>query len=439
MSLRYVHYKPSQLPMGCVGPDDSVAPRFVLNDKDLMIEDPHLHEDVRKALTSGETVAREVCGKDGMLYDRHVAPYKSDPGGVIVTYKPVTPAELPDALEYQSKRVAADRSTKDDVVQSLTMGVTKIGVWTIEPASATMDWDRRFREITRLDDSNFPPSKSVFTEHIFEEDRASFEGSLEAVTEAGASQDIELRYCPPGEAMIWLQVRSVRVRQNGSYLIVGIIADITERKGNKERSDFMMRELDHRVKNLLAIILSIAEITARSNNSIRTYKNDFRGRLESMARTHNLLAQTQWSSLDLRMLVEEEIHSLAPSNVAIIEGPKIEISPVAAQSLAMFIHELMVNALKHGALSGDQGRITVSWDTDDGSTDMMRLVWEESGGPQVSVPNQEGFGGKVINRIVKRQLDADVATDWHTNGIILTALIPLASIVPASQVGVPAA
>ena len=194
----------------------------------------------------------------------------------------------------------------------------------------------------------------------------------------------------------------------------------------------MMRELDHRVKNLLAIILSIAEISARSNDDIETYKNDFRARLESMARTHNLLAQTQWTGSDLNSLVEEEVYSLVPKETAKISGPSVEISPAATQSLAMFFHELTVNAIKHGALAADDGRIEISWEIEKSDGERLQLQWSESCGGDVSAPSKEGFGGKVINRIVKRQLDAEVNTNWDASGMQLTASIPLRSIAASS-------
>lgn len=201
----------------------------------------------------------------------------------------------------------------------------------------------------------------------------------------------------------------------------------TDEEG-EARSDFLMRELDHRVKNMLAIILSIAEITARSNTDISTYKNDFRARLESMARTHNLLAQAQWIGLELRTLVEEELYAIAPRQAVTIGGPELSISPVAAQSLAMFLHELTANATKYGALTSDDGAIVIRWEMQPGAGGALILNWQESGGPAVTAPEREGFGGKVINRLFKRQLDAEVQTRWDASGMGLEAKIPLASL-----------
>ena len=396
-----------------------------------MIDDQQLDHDAQEAIALDKAIVREVRGEDGRLYDRSVEPYSSEIGGVVVTYTPVDAGHLAGQVESKAKIDRNSGLASEGIVHSLTLGMTKIGVWTLDAETSLLDWDERFGKITGLSQVNLPMSRSGFLEQIHERDRATFEEGLQAVIDGGEPQDMELRYYPPERPMMWVQVRSVRVTKNGAAMVVGVIADITERKESTERSDFMMRELDHRVKNLLAIILSIAEITARSNDDIDTYKNDFRGRLESMARTHNLLAQTQWAGSDFRSLVEQEVRSLATSATVIIDGPDLDISPAAAQSLAMFLHELVVNALKHGSLSKAGGQVRVLWEnlsSVPGVGEALRLVWEESGGPLVSEPTREGFGGKVINRIVKRQLHADVITDWNAQGFNLTAIVPKTSI-----------
>lgn len=250
----------------------------------------------------------------------------------------------------------------------------------------------------------------------------------EDAKEALASGKAVARELRGGDGQLYSRtVEPYRCEVGGIIAMYKPIEAVPE-KSETAQHDFLMRELDHRVKNMLAIILSIAEITARSNTDIATYKNDFRARLESMARTHNLLAQTQWTGLDLRALVEEELFNIVPKDAVEIDGPSLPISPSAAQSLAMFLHELVANALKYGALSCDAGRVAVRWEIEPETGDIVRLDWQESGGPPVIEPQQEGFGGKVINRIVKRKLDAQVQTNWDASGIVLSAKIPLASI-----------
>lgn len=398
-----------------------------------MIEDPHLDDDARQALDLGEAVVRDVRGADGTAFRRSVEPYKAGPGGVIVTYHPAEAADQTGASS-DAKAEASVEAQSEDIIQSLIAGTTQIGVWTLEADGSRFDWDERFGEITGLQQTGLTLEESGFLASILPEDFSKFERSLQALIQTGEAIDQELRFCPQGQDTRWIRIRGERTQANGGGLIAGILSDITERKNETERSDFMMRELDHRVKNLLAIILSIAEISARSNSDIETYKNDFRARLESMARTHNLLAQTQWSGSDLQSLVEEEVYSLIPKDAASINGAEVEISPSATQSLAMFFHELTVNALKHGALATDSGKVKVSWAIDNSPDGRLELKWTESGGGNVTAPAREGFGGKVINRIVKRQLDAQVMTSWDEAGMQLTASIPLANIAAKSKV-----
>lgn len=399
--------------------------RLALANKEPMTEHPHLNdlnldEDARQAHSTGEAVVRQILGADGCLYDRRVEPYPSDIGGVIVTYKPC------------GKEAAVKDASTKSVIGSLLMGMNDLGVWTIEASTSRMDWDERFAAITGLGE----PGMAALEDAIAEDDREAFKEGFQAAIQSDEPQDLEFRLASADRPVIWLQMRSQRVATIDGVMVVGIIADITERKDTAQRSDFMIRELDHRVKNLLAIILSIAEITGRSNSDIETYKNDFRARLESMARTHNQLAQAQWSGLDLRALIEEETYSLAPKTAMTIEGVGLEITPSAAQSLAMFVHELTVNALKHGALTADAGHVTVRWEVSKRPGEALQFTWAESGADQfVEPPAREGFGGKVINRIVKRQLDAQVTTDWHASGMQLTAHIPLANIVSQKTPG----
>ena len=387
-----------------------------------MIEDTHLDEDAREALASDRAVVREVKAADGGVFKRVVEPYQSDIGGVKVTYMPAA-SSLPGG-----------EPAINSTVQSLASRITPLGVWTLEADGSRFDWDQYFSEISGLGASGCSLSDSGFETHILEEDRAAFAHSLQAVTEEGEAQDIELRYCGPGLPQRWLRLLCEKLQFGGREVVVGVLADVTERKDGKERSDFMMRELDHRVKNLLAIILSIAEITARSDTDIETYTSNFRSRLESMVRTHNLLSQTRWGGADLRLLVEEEVFSLVPKAEVTIDGVSLEITPAATQSLAMFFHELTANALKHGALATGSGRIAITWEIDRSAGDRLHLTWAESGGDDVAEPAREGFGGRVINRIVKRQLEADVTTEWHRTGMKLTATIPLRNITASSNI-----
>ncbi len=380
-----------------------------------MIEDTHLDEDAKQALAEGRAITREVRADDGRVFARKVEPYTSSAGGVMVTYEPKADDTDEDAVH-------------DEIVQSLAAGIAQIGVWTFDPKGSQISWDERSARITGMESVQSPLGEDAFAERIPFSDRTRFRSAMDAAIHEGTPLDLELRFNPPGRDTIWLRLRGERTMHGGGPMLVCILADVSETEENKTRNDFMMRELDHRVNNLLAIILSIAEITARSNTDLKTYSMDFRARLESMARTHSLLAQTNWSGPHLRALIEEELYAHTAKDTVHLTGPDLSLAPSAAQSLAMFFHELAANATKHGALSSDEGRIDISWEVTSEEEPALELTWQEKGGPIVVRPERDGFGGKVINRIISRQLHANVSTQWNEDGIRLSAKIPLAKI-----------
>ena len=381
-----------------------------------MIEDIHLDEDAGQALADGRAIEREVRSGDGRHFTRTVKPYTSGVGGVIVTYEPAD----------NSEQIV---SAHDQIVQSLAAGMAQIGVWIFDPRAGEASWDERSARITGLEAERNPIREEAFAERIASGDRTRFRSAMDAAIHEGAQVDLELRFKKPEGDTIWLRMRGERAMRGDTPTLVCILADVSETEANRSRSTFMMRELDHRVNNLLAIILSIAEISARSNTDLQTYAKEFRARLESIARTHSLLACSGWSGPPLKALIEKELNAHAQADRVKVDGPELVLSPSAAQSLAMFFHELAANAAKHGALSGNNGRIDVSWDIATDDEDALDLCWQESGGPLVVHPERDGYGGKVINRIIGRQLQADVTTQWKEEGICLTAQIPLAKII----------
>ncbi|MEM7780880.1 MAG: HWE histidine kinase domain-containing protein [Pseudomonadota bacterium] len=326
-----------------------------------------------------------------------------------------------------------DFLTQERLIQSLSLGVAEIGVWTRDLATGETTWDQRLREIVGVQSAEVTPRNADLADFIIEEDRQRVRDGLVATAEHGQAFEEEYRLLRPDGETIWLHTRAERTIQNNRSLVIGITVDITERKHSEERSEFMMRELDHRVKNLLAIILSIAEITARSAPDVHTYKGGFRSRLEAIARTHSLLADARWSGVELRSLIEDEVVGKAAEGAVTIDGPEVPISPSAAQSLAMLFHELNTNAHKYGSLSVPGGKLQVLWYKLGGDDGEVVITWVESGGPPVSEPSHLGFGSKVINQIIRRQFSATLNTEWDPSGMSLSLRLPGASIRPTSQ------
>ena len=198
--------------------------------------------------------------------------------------------------------------------------------------------------------------------------------------------------------------------------------EIGERKETENRLRLLAREVDHRAKNMLAVVQSMVQLTR--SGSVQELKELLNGRIAALGRAHSLLAESRWQGAGLRPLVAEELAPYeAEEDRATIAGPDVVLSPPAAQNMAMVIHELATNAAKYGAFSLPDGRVAVDWRLDGGQE--LTFRWSETGGPPVARPEQHGFGLRLISRSISYQLDGDVALDWKPDGLLCTVRIPM--------------
>lgn len=203
---------------------------------------------------------------------------------------------------------------------------------------------------------------------------------------------------------------------------VNMLVDITEQKRAQARLALMAREVDHRANNLLAVTQGLLHLTKA--DTVEHYKTALEGRFAALARANSLIAERRWTNVNLRSLVEEELHAYSERRVR-IEGEPIDIRPSSAQSLGMVIHELATNAVKYGALSTDGGKVFVGWSVDDAGS--LMLKWEEDGGPWVEEPTRKGTGTSVIAAAV-RQLGGDIFREWAPTGLRCTFICGTASL-----------
>ncbi|WP_310216929.1 HWE histidine kinase domain-containing protein [Caulobacter sp. BE264] len=228
----------------------------------------------------------------------------------------------------------------------------------------------------------------------------TFEGEVEY--QGAGARFIEARYVPD-------------IAPNGEipgYYV--LITDITERKRAEETERLLIREVDHRAKNVLTVVQSLAQLTPFETKD--QYVHALSGRIGSLARAHSLLSATRWSGVDLHDLLRLELDPYggeASEQVAIL-GPPALIDAQAAQSLALVIHELATNASKYGALSRPLGRLNVSWSFDE--TGVLRLAWREDAGVAIAAPTQRGFGSTLIESAAK-QLGARIEHTWRPQGL----------------------
>ncbi len=202
-----------------------------------------------------------------------------------------------------------------------------------------------------------------------------------------------------------------------------------ERKRAEMHKELLVRELSHRVKNTMAMVISIIRRTAKGSTSIEDYQARLVSRVGALAESHALLFQSNWGETDLRDVVKRAIepHNLFASRVD-LDGPTgLLIAPKSALALGMMLHELVTNAQKYGALSNGNGRVNVFWrsvDGEDGDT-RLELEWRESGGPIVVAPSETGFGTTLVTKGAQYELNGDGVISYEPDGLIYRLVFPL--------------
>ncbi len=187
----------------------------------------------------------------------------------------------------------------------------------------------------------------------------------------------------------------------------------------------LTRELNHRVKNTLANVLSIVSLTRRRADSLDEFAEGIDNRIRALSATHDLLTQSEWGTTPVRSVVSVE---LAPytddeDHELVIEGPNVELAPNDALSLGLALHELATNAAKYGALSTSGGKVEIRWELVNDT--LARVQWVESQGPQVTLPRKRGFGTDLIEKIVAHELRHPVELDFAPDGVRCTLLVPV--------------
>ncbi|MDA9410785.1 sensor histidine kinase [Bradyrhizobium sp. CCBAU 45384] len=185
--------------------------------------------------------------------------------------------------------------------------------------------------------------------------------------------------------------------------------------------NLLVEELNHRVKNTLALMQAIAVQTFRSAS--RDERTKFEGRLSALAEAHNLLSQEKWAGSELRDVIARALQPFLLANPDRIRmsGPAVPLSPRLAVVLSMIVHEIATNAAKYGALSNETGRVTLDWEViADIPKPRLRLIWTETGGPPVTEPVRRGFGSRLIERSARDQLGGEATMDFLPRGVVCT-------------------
>lgn len=222
-----------------------------------------------------------------------------------------------------------------------------------------------------------------------------------------------------------LEVELLQTIANSAALAVANIQLAREQRKMREaeeRLQLLAREVDHRAKNLLAVVHGMVRFTRAP--TVREFVAALVGRIQSLARAQEVMSKGHWEGADLTLLVEEQLapFSGGEANRVAMEGPRLSIAPLAAQSVAIALHELATNGSKYGALSVRGGRVEITWEVD--QKGWLCLRWRETGGPAVKKPSRRGLGTTIIERMFRTQLHGQVRFDWGSAGLLCEIRIP---------------
>lgn len=229
----------------------------------------------------------------------------------------------------------------------------------------------------------------------------------------------------------WARVTSTAVRDaEGEFLYaVRVVEDITERREADRRQKLLIDELNHRVKNTLATVQSLAWQAARPGVPPQVAQQRFQERLLALSRTHNLLNETHWEGASLRAILETELqpYATAPSRIR-LHGPELQLSPKSAVVLGMALHELATNAVKHGALALASGQVQVDWKTDQaGNEAHLTIEWREMDGPLLEGEPNYGFGSRLLRQTIVQELAGKLDVRFEREGMRCTIAVPIGS------------
>ena len=232
----------------------------------------------------------------------------------------------------------------------------------------------------------------------------------------------------------WHQTRARPVDKANIHAFdwVGTMTDIDDLRSLKDRQQVMMAELQHRTRNLLAVVQSIATQTIRNSKTVEDFGNEFAGRLRSLSRVQSILASADHGNVDLRGLVTAELDAHADQDLGsgkiTIDGPTVSLPAISAQAFGLALHELATNAVKYGALAQPTGRLGVTWRVEDDPVQpRVQLQWQETGVqmPQSGASVGKGYGTELITRALPYQLRAKTSLEFRPDGVFCAIAVPL--------------
>jgi PAS domain S-box-containing protein len=311
----------------------------------------------------------------------------------------------------------------------LALDATQLGWWQYDPLLRVISGDARSQEIFNAPAGDIP-IEDIITKRLHSDDAQRVWEAFQAALDPADPRPYATQYRVERGAgdVRWVEAHGLAHfegsgRERRAVSIVGTVQDVTERKEREEKEHLLMREINHRAKNMLSVVESIAHRTAAQNPE--DFIERFSERIQALSANQDLLVRNEWRGVDVEDLVRAQLAhfvDLIGSRIA-LQGAELRLNPASAQAIGLALHELATNAGKYGALSTDRGQVDISWGIEG---DVFMMSWIECEGPLVSPPERRGFGTVVMEAMVARSLDGTVDLDFPSSGVTWRLTCPAA-------------
>lgn len=350
----------------------------------------------------------EVEDADGCVYLSRISPYTGNgarAGGLVLSF-----------LDITERHRAEEETRRQKAYAEAILEAVQVPLIALDPECRVVTANRAFRAEFRLSDAEIG-GRRIYDLSGGAWDIARLRRLLEVELSQRESCDgyeIEAEFPEIGSRVLLLNARRIERLQ----LLLLSFENITERRAAERHQRMMMGELDHRVKNNLAVVSSIAAQTARRSQSLEEFLPALQGRLHALAQTHTTLAEQSWRSAGLRTLVERVTAAQGADERIHLRGEAVALTAQQTLAMGMILHELATNAVKYGALSVPDGRVDICWEHDEGGEEgATRLVWQEIDGPPVKAPAAAGYGMKFVTEISAYELAGETRFEFRPEGL----------------------
>jgi PAS domain S-box-containing protein len=303
-----------------------------------------------------------------------------------------------------------------------------VGVWEWNLRTNKVVWNPELADIFGLE-PDVMKSYADLRARVHPDDRAVVEYARDAVRHH-ERLSVEFRIIRPDGRFHWISTTGGVLYDEITgepTRIIGNATDITERKRAEERQYALVAELHHRLKNVLATVSAVVSRTRQGSRSAAKFAAALDGRIRSMATTHEMLSSGRWEGISLAGLIRRELAPYAAPDNAKINGPEVLLRPEAGQAMAIVLHELATNAAKYGALSTENGHVSIRWYCPlNGSHRPVVLEWQESGGPPVVAPGKSSYGTSIIRDLIPYELGGTVDYVLAPGGVRCRLELPTA-------------